>query len=257
MELLTKFKNLVTTALRLRNTPIVDDDFPDIRDEFDGTLNECRHFLDSFEPVKDAAMPDHMIEDSRGAWRPKSSIKPIDLLRDELVQRIATNAQFVNQMLTHFKQQTFVEIAAFVELSAAEYDVKLGGEKGNVTLTSYDGRFKVMRALHDSISFNEKIYAAKELIDECLRDWTGRPGVPQGLVAIVNTAFKRNSNGEISVSRIMELRTYDIADDRWKNAMDIIADSINVLGTITYLRVLQRKGRTDKYELIPLDVAGV
>lgn len=202
-------------------------------------------------------VPEGYKEDGSGALRPVSSIKQIDILRDELVQKIVARATELSEQLKAFKQQSLSEIAAFVELSAAEHDVKLGGQKGNVTLTSYDGQFKVLRANHDSISFNEQIHAAKELIDECLRDWTGRPGIPQGLVAIVNTAFKRNTNGEISVSRIMDLRTYDIADERWKKAMNIIADSIRVLGTITYLRIQKRLGRTEKYEGIPLDIAGV
>ena len=202
-------------------------------------------------------VPEGYKEDGSGALRPVATIKTIDLMRDELVQKIVTRATELNALLKAFKQQSLDEIAAFIEMSAAEHDVKLGGQKGNVTLTSYDGQFKVLRANHDSISFNEQIHAAKELIDECLRDWTGRPGIPQGLVAIVNTAFKRNTNGEIRVSRIMDLRTYDIADERWKKAMNIIIDSIKPLGTITYLRIQKRQGRTEKYEGIPLDIAGV
>lgn len=202
-------------------------------------------------------IPEGYKEDSSGALRALESIKAIDLLRDELVQKISARAIELNKALAEFKAQSLDEIARFVELSASEHDVKLGGEKGNVTLSSYDGAFKVLRANHDAISFNEKIQAAKDLIDECLRDWTGRPGVPAGLIAIVNTAFKRNSNGEISVSRIMDLRTYDIADERWKKAMNIIADSMAVRGTITYLRIQVRQGRTDKYETIALDIAGV
>lgn len=202
-------------------------------------------------------VPEGYKQDASGALRLISSIKPIDILRDELVQRIVVRAEQLNAELKKFKTETLDEIAAFVELSAADHDVKLGGKKGNVTLTSYDGQFKVLRANHDSISFNELIHAAKTLIDECLRDWTGRPGIPQGLVAIVNTAFKRNSNGEISVSRIMDLRTYDIADERWKKAMNIIADSIRIQATITYLRVQQRIGDTEQYKPIALDIAGV
>lgn len=202
-------------------------------------------------------VPEGYKEDGTGALRPVASIKQIDLLRDELVQKIVSRATVLNAQLKAFKDEALAEISAFIELSAAEHDVKLGGQKGNVTLTSYDSQFKVLRANHESISFNEQIHAAKELIDECLRDWTGRPGIPQGLVAIVNTAFKRNSNGEISVSRIMDLRTYNIDDERWKKAMNIIADSIRILGTITYLRIQKRQGRTEKYEGIPLDIAGV
>lgn len=202
-------------------------------------------------------VPEGYKEDGSGALRPINTIKQIDLLRDELVQKIVTRATELNALLKAFKDEALAEIAAFIELSAAEHDVKLGGTKGNVALTSFDGQHKVLRANHDSISFNEQIHAAKALIDECLRDWTGRPGIPQGLVAIVNTAFKRNSNGEISVSRIMDLRTYDVKDERWEKAMHIITDSIKVMGTITYLRIQRRLGRTEKYETVPLDIAGV
>ena len=202
-------------------------------------------------------IPEGYKQDASGALRAISTIKPIDLMRDELVQKIVVRAQALSAEIKKFKLETLDEIAAFIELSAAEHDVKLGGQKGNVSLSSYDGKHKVLRANHDAKSFNELIHAAKTLIDECLRDWTGRPGIPQGLVAIVNTAFKRNTSGEISVSRIMDLRTYDIADERWKKAMNIITDSIQILSTITYLRIQQRVGDTDQYKLIPLDIAGV
>ncbi|AQT62184.1 hypothetical protein B0D95_00230 [Cellvibrio sp. PSBB023] len=220
-------------------------------------LTEAERSLKPVTVANNENIPEGYKEDASGALRPISSIKTIDLMRDELVQKLVARATELNAQLKAFKQEALTEIAAFVELSAAEHAVKLGGQKGNVTLTSYDGAFKVLRANHDSISFNEQIHAAKELIDECLRDWTGRPGVPQGLVAAVNASFKRNAQGHLSVSRIMEMRTYDVPDDRWNRAMNIIADSIRVLGTITYLRIQKRLGRTEKYEAIPLDIAGV
>jgi hypothetical protein len=36
---------IVATANKFRSTPIVDDDFPDIRDEFDATLREATSYL--------------------------------------------------------------------------------------------------------------------------------------------------------------------------------------------------------------------
>jgi len=196
-------------------------------------------------------------EDASGRMVPVDTIKPIDALRDDLVMRIVQRAQELSERLQAFKQDTLSEIAAFIETSAQEYGVELGGKKGNVQLTSFDGKYRIMRANHDSMTFDERLLAAKELIDECLRDWSGRPGVPRGLVVIADRAFRRNAAGEISVSRVLDLRSHDIDDERWKKAMEIITDSIRVQASITYLRLYKRAGRTDQYDQLPLDIAKV
>ncbi|HTF98644.1 MAG TPA: DUF3164 family protein [Cellvibrio sp.] len=194
---------------------------------------------------------------AQGAYVPVERIKPIDLLRDELVTKIVQRAAILNEQLSKLKNDALEEIATFVEQSAAEYRVNLGGKKGNVQLASYDGKYKVMRAKHDYMSFDERLLAAKQLITECLEDWAGRPGVPRGLVVIAEKAFRKNSKGEISVSRVLDLRSHDIEDERWKKAMEIIADSIRVQATVTYLRLYERVGNSDQYKQISLDIAGV
>jgi len=203
------------------------------------------------------AVPAGYRQDSAGRLVPEDSIRQIDLLRDDLVRRIAERAERLGQELRQFKEDTLSEIAAFVETSAQEYNVKLGGTKGNVQLTSYDGKYRILRANHDSMTFDERLLAAKELIDECLRDWSGRPGVPNGLIVIANKAFRRNAAGEISVSRVLDLRSHDIDDPRWQKAMEIITDSIRVQASITYLRLYKRAGQTDQYDQLPLDIAKV
>lgn len=202
-------------------------------------------------------IPEGFMEDSTGALRRVDSIKQIDLLRDELVKKIIARAAAINEQLRQLKDEALAEISAFVELSASEYGVNLGGKKGNVQLTSYDGKFKVMRAKQDCMTFDERLLAAKQLITECLEDWAGRPGVPRGLVVVAERAFRKNAAGEISVSRVMDLRSHDIDDTRWKRAMEIITDSIRVQATVTYLRLYERVGSTDQYKQISLDIAGV
>lgn len=196
-------------------------------------------------------------QDSAGRLVPEDTIKTIDLMRDDLVTRIANRAEELSDRLREFKANTLAEIEAFIETSAQEYGVELGGKKGNVQLTTFDGRYRLMRANHDSMTFDERLVAAKELIDECLRDWSGRPGVPRGLIVIADRAFRRNAAGEISVSRVLDLRSHDIEDERWKKAMEIITDSIRVQASITYLRLYKRAGRTDQYDQLPLDIAKV
>lgn len=196
-------------------------------------------------------------QDSAGRLVQETTIKPIDRLRDETVTHLIDVAKQASEALKNLKSLALNEIEAFVALSAAEYGVKLGGKKGNVQLMSFDGRYKIMRANHDCMSYDERLLVAKELIDECLVEWSAIKGVPSGLIILANKAFRKNRKGEISISRLLELRTYEIDDERWKKAMDIIADSIRVNGSVTYIRVYERVGQSDQYRPIPLDIAGV
>ena len=193
--------------------------------------------------------------DARCRLIPEAQIKPIDLARDQLVLEIVGGATKLSTQLQAFKRGAFDDIEALVALSAEQYGVSLGGKKGNVQLVSFDGRYKVLRAIADRITFDERLQAAKVLIDECLTDWTDQG--PGELRVIVQDAFDVDKAGSINVGKILSLRRLKIDDQRWKRAMDAISDAVQVIGTTPYLRVYERIGSSDKYQLLNLDVAGV
>lgn len=199
-------------------------------------------------------IPDGYRVDARGRLIPEAQIKPIDLARDQLVRDIVNGASKLATELQAFKRGAFDDIEALVELSADQYGVKLGGKKGNVQLVSFDGRYKVLRAVADRITFDERLQAAKVLIDECLNDWTHKG--PGELRVIVQDAFDVDRLGNINVGKILSLRRHKIDDERWKRAMDAIGDAIQVIGTTPYIRVYERIGDSDKYRLLSLDLAG-
>lgn len=194
-------------------------------------------------------------EDARGALIPEASIKPIDKERDELVQAIVRKAETVHGVLKDFKAEAFGDIAAFVELSAEQYGANVGGKKGNVTLYSFDGQYKVQRAVSETLQFDERIQGAKSLIEECLQDWTA--GSRDELKTIIDRAFDVDKEGNLNTNKILALRRVDIKDDRWRRAMDAISDSVQVIGSKSYIRIYKRVGNTDKYVPISLDMAGV
>lgn len=200
-------------------------------------------------------VPEGYKEDGTGALRPVDAIKKIDLLRDDLVMEIVSKAKIKRDELVTLKAEIYGDIESFVDLSSEQYGVKRGGKKGNVTLTSFDGKYKIIKANADNVVFDERLQAAKALIDECLADWS--KGAHPGLVTIVNDAFRTDTKGELRTNRVLALRRHDINDIRWKNAMDAIADSLQVVGSKTYIRVYERIGQTDRYKQIPLDIAAV
>ncbi|HFF2220069.1 TPA: DUF3164 family protein, partial [Pseudomonas aeruginosa] len=98
--------------------------------------------------------------DAKGRLVPEEMIKPIDLERDRLVQEIVAKGKALNKALLDFKLATFGDIEAFITLSAEQYQAKVGGKKGNASLVSFDGRYKVIRAMADNIAFDERLQAA-------------------------------------------------------------------------------------------------
>lgn len=199
--------------------------------------------------------PEGYMQDPQGRLVPAGVVKDIDKLRDQTVREIVAQAQFVHLQLKAFKQQTFSDIAAFLETSVEQYDVKLRGEKGNVTLYSYDGRFKVIRQVQETIKFDERLKAAKALIDECITAWSA--GARDEIKVLVNDAFKVDKEGDVSTNRVLGLRRLKISDQKWQRAMEALSDSLNVIGSRSYVRVYERVGDTDQYQSIALDLASV
>jgi hypothetical protein len=190
--------------------------------------------------------------DSQGRLVPAELVPEIDKLRDQTVRRIADEAMKMKEVLAEFKQRIRDDITTFVELSAAQYGKTWGGQKGNITLTSYDGHYRLVVAIADAITFDERLQVAKEIIGECLNRWSS--GAKPEIRMLVNDAFQVDKTGKISTTRVLGLRRLDITDPAWQKAMKAISDSIQVSTTKQYLRFYERD-KSGEYQAIPLDIA--
>ena len=204
--------------------------------------------------VQTTTIPAGHREDAKGRLVPESQIKPIDKCRDELVRELFAKAEALHKAKAEFKLAAFADIATFVELSANEYGVNLGGQKGNVTLLSFDGELRVQRAIAENIVFDERLQAAKKLIDECLREWT--EGARPEIALLVQDAFRVDAAGNIRTGSVLALRRLDISDARWRRAMDAIGDAVQVVGSKSYVR-FHRRDANGQYQAMSLDIAGV
>jgi len=201
------------------------------------------------------AVPDGYMKDAAGRLVPAEMVREIDKMRDQLVQELVLSARDVNAMLRHYKTAAFTDIAAFVQLSAEQYDAKVGGDKGNVTLYSFDGQYKIVRQVSETLRFDERLQAAKAKIDECITEWAS--GSRPEIKVLVNDAFAVNKEGAVQTDRVLSLRRLDIRDEKWLLAMDAISESLQVVGSRSYFRVYERVGDTDRYQAIALDLASV
>lgn len=213
-------------------------------------MNNQNQNLTAVAPV----VPEGYMANSKGHLIPVDKVKAVDKLRDEEVIAMVRMAKVLNEDMRRVKNRLFASFNDFVALSAQEYEVQLGGKKGNTTLFSYDGKYKVQLAVSENIVFDERLQIAKNLIDECLTDWT--QNASDNIKAIINQAFQVDKEGKISTHRVLSLRSLDINDGNWLRAMDAISDAIQVTDTKEYIRFYERDAH-GAYHQIALDFSNV
>jgi hypothetical protein len=154
--------------------------------------------------------------DSKGALVPIELVKSADKLRDQLVRELAAAAEEASKSLAEFKAKAFAEVDAFLAMVADKYGAKAvpGGEKGNVTLLSYDGRVRIQVQVADVISFkSEDLQACKSIIDALIAEWSADSQAE--IRAIVMNAFRVDNAGQINRGALLGLLRLDIQDPRW------------------------------------------
>lgn len=191
--------------------------------------------------------------DAKGARWPGHLVKPLDKLRTELVNGAVTRAKALQDTMKAFKADTMAEIAAFMDLAAAEYGTTMGGKKGNLTLRSFDGLREVTVQVADRLAFDERLQVAEKLVGECVADWSAEAR-PE-LKLLVQSAFKADKEGNVSTGAVLALRRINIDDDRWRRAMQAIADGIVSTGSKSYVRFYERDTPDGPARAISLDLA--
>jgi uncharacterized protein YjgD (DUF1641 family) len=209
-----------------------------------------------YRPVPDGIITiegePHMVDGQRNKV-PLSMVKPMDALIDQTVRRMIGFANPLSDQVARFKAHCFDDIGALEALLAEKYNAKLGGKKGNMTLMSFDGLYKVTVQVADHVAFGPELQVAKALVDECLNEWA--EGARDEIKVIVTRAFNTDKEGQINRSEIFMLLRLEIKDDRWQRGMEAIRDAIRVVGSKTYVRCYQRATQDAPWAAISIDLA--
>jgi hypothetical protein len=195
------------------------------------------------------------MHDAKANLVPVETIRPADLLMDETVRKITGFARDLSAQIARFKGHTFEDVNGLQALLAQEYDTSVGGRKGNISLSTFDGCQKVQVQVADLMEFGPELQIAKTLIDECLSDWSADSRVE--LRALVNKVFAVDKEGQINRAELFMLLRVEIEDERWQKAMTAIRDSIRVIGSRTYVRFYERDAPDAPWRAISIDLAAV
>ena len=164
-----------------------------------------------------------------GAKIPVKNVKPVHVMEDDLVRSEIGFAIALHEQVSRFLAHVNSNLGAFEALIAEKYGAKIGGPRGNKTLMTYDGLFKMTVQVADNVVFGPELQTAKTLVDECLNDWAS--GAKSELRAVITKAFNTDKEGQINRAALYGLLRLEIEDERWKNAMQAIRDAMRVVGS--------------------------
>tara|TARA_R110002072_G_scaffold302699_1_gene487414 strand:+ start:7268 stop:7915 length:648 start_codon:yes stop_codon:yes gene_type:complete len=193
------------------------------------------------------------LTDNKGRLVPINLVSDHKKLEDDTVRKIMGYAEELSAQIARFKGHTHDDLATLMDLISEKYGVKKGGKKGNTTFTTFDGCLKVQIAIHDFIEFGPELQIAKQLIDECIADWSA--GTGDEIKALVNHAFEVDKPGQVNREALSSLRRLEIDDDRWRAAVEAINDSMRVVGSKSYIRFHRRATPDGAWEAVTIDIS--
>ena len=184
-------------------------------------------------------------------------VRADDKLKHELVTSIIDKVHNQREELLEFKQEVLDDINSYMDLLRSEYNLeplKTGG-KGNISLQSFDGLKKVEIAVAQHIDFDEKLTLAKEKIDEYLKEITKDSN--GDIQTLIMKAFEVDKKGNINAKVVLSLKNYEINHPLWKEAMEIIDDAVEIVGSKSYIRFYERKSIDDKFKNLSLNFSNL
>jgi len=195
------------------------------------------------------------LTNQQGHLVPFNLVPELDKDREELINDIFAEAIEIRDQMLTFKQSAMGDVHAFVELAAEKYNAKLGGKKGNISLLNFDGTRKIQIQVADHLHFDERLLAAKALVDECIHEWTADSN--DNIKALIEHAFQTDKEGNLNTGRVLGLMRLAITDEKWIQAMAALKDSMQIISSTSYIRLYQRESANAKFQAISLDMATV
>lgn len=208
----------------------------------------------STAPQTKEQQPEYLTN-TQGHLVPLGLVPDIDKDREALINEIFTSAIDLREQMVTFKQAAMGDVHAFVELAAEKYGAKVGGKKGNISLLNFDGTRKIQIQIAEHLHFDERLIAAKALVDECIHKWTADSN--DNIKALIEHAFQTDKEGNLNTGRVLGLMRLDIHDEKWIQAMAALKDSMQIVGSTSYIRLYQRESTDTKFEAMSLDMAAI
>lgn len=193
--------------------------------------------------------------DSMGAAVPLRHVSKYDRTRDAMVRRIYGRFDKARKALEKVMAESLSDLDA-VAKARGEAGIE-AGTKGNLQVSSFDGLITVGLNVRYDIHLDERAVRARELMFACARRIAEKlnPEEAKLLEVLIDEAFQPTRSGALPVARVLSLMRREVNDRDWKEAKQLLADSMETSRGKSYLRVEARPDRQHDPVPVRLDIA--
>lgn len=172
--------------------------------------------------------------------------------RDKLLEQIYNKTIHIAYRMSMDKKNILEKIEKHINKSGISLS-----ECGNITLVNSEGTIKIQFVVQDYVIMDEKLEAAKKIIDGCIEKWSTGAKKKEYVAGIIKKAFNVEKKGAINKNSILKLTKLNIKDADWEKAMELILDSITIINKKQYMIIYERNSKNDKWERINLNWSAI
>ncbi len=183
---------------------------------------------------------------------PAAYVPTLDKERERVALKIYNKAKRLNESLQAFKELALTEADAVFDKMLADNNVDRE-RKGNFSITTFDKQIKIEVNVQERIDFDDQIQVAQAKINEFIEQKTN--GIDPELTELINSAFQTNK-GRMDVKRVLSLFNLKINHPLWKEAMELIKQSISRNSSKRYMRVW-KKDKNGEYLAVELNFSSI
>ena len=188
---------------------------------------------------------------------PLNYITPSDRLKERIAGSILRDAKSLSSKLSKFKETVQRLSDQVLDKKLEELNARgraIG--KGSLTFFNFDRSIKIEVNISERIDFDDiTIQACKAKLDEFLN--ANLDAKTEFLKELVTDAFS-TSRGKLDSRKVLGLMKYrgKIKDETFKQALDLLGDSIRRPGSKTYYRVWERN-KNGEYQIVDLNFSSI
>jgi len=171
--------------------------------------------------------------------------------RDITVSRVMKRAFRLQARIAEDKQKMRAEIEKYL-LQAPPH---AKNQENIIELVSTDRKSKIKISYQENVKFCHNLQIAQQKIEDCLQRWDDDSIT--NIKSVVAGAFKLDQKDRISKNALLDLVKYNIKDEQWMQAVDLIEAVIEDSSSNQNLSFYERTSTDKEFQLISLDLSTI
>lgn len=193
-------------------------------------------------------------EEAKEKAERKAKIEGYKSLVDETVIKAMEKVKGISNQITTIKKEVFDDFKSILELKAELYGVKENQQSH--TFTTTDGKISITLGYRMLDSFDDTVHAGIEKVKNYIYKTVQEENTH--LLEIVNLLLKKDKNGNLKASRVMELEKIagNINDTELSEGVQIIKEAWKPQKSKTFIEAYYKDENGNKIN-IPLSMTSV